>query len=148
MEIVEFLAKVDLFSSLQAIDLQRLAANMRQVSFPEGGVIQDKDSVDGLYIVKDGMAKVTKSSSGAAGVEAVLAILREGDSFGELGLINGLPRSADVTAMAPVECYFLPRAAFQIALRENPRIAQSMLPTLVGMVRTADQWVGQLVKGS
>lgn len=145
METVEFLAKVGLFSNLQDRDIHRLAANMRHVSFPEGGIIQDDDSIDGLYIVKKGMAKVSKSSSATAGVEAVLAILREGDSFGELGLIDGMPRSADVTAMGPVECYFLSRAAFLMALRENPRIAQGMLPTLAGMVRTADQWVGQLI---
>ena len=145
MEIGEFLADVGLFSNLQKRDLQRLAANIRQVSFPDGGLIQDNDSIDGLYIVKKGMAKVSKSSSTTAGVEAVLAILREGDSFGELGLIDGLPRSADVIAMGPVECYFLPRAAFQIALRENPGIAKSMLPTLAEMVRTANQWVGQLI---
>jgi len=147
LDTVEFLAKVGLFSNLQERDIHRLAANIRQVSFPEGDIIQDNDSVDGLYIVKKGMAKVSKSSSGATGVEAVLAILREGDSFGELGLIDGLPRSANVTAMGPVECYFLPRAAFLIALRENPDIARSMLPTLAGMVRTADQWVGQLIEG-
>lgn len=145
MEIGEFLADVGLFSNLQKRDIQRLAANIRQVSFPDGGMIQDNDSIDGLYIVKKGMAKVSKSSSTTAGVEAVLAILREGDSFGELGLIDGLPRSADVIAMGPVECYFLPRAAFQIALRENPGIAKSMLPTLAEMVRTANQWVGQLI---
>ena len=75
----------------------------------------------------------------------MLAILREGDSFGELALLDGLPRSANVTAMAPVECYFLPEAAFVIALRENPGIARCMLPTLAGMVRTADEWVGQLL---
>lgn len=145
MEIVEFLAKVDLFSNLEERDIQRLAANISQVSFPEGGNIQDDDSADGLYIVKKGMVKISKSSSGTAGVEAVLAVVREGDSFGELGLIDGLPRSTHIIAMGPVECYFLPRAGFLIALRENPGIAKSMLPTLAGMVRTADQWVGQLI---
>ena len=147
METVEFLAKVGLFSNLQERDIHRLAANIRQVSFPEGGAIPENDSIDGLYIVKEGMVKVSRSSSGAAGVEAVLGILRAGDSFGELGLLDGLPRSANVTAMGRVECYFLPRAAFFMALRENPAIAYSMLPTLAGMVRTANQWVDQLISG-
>ena len=145
METVEFLAKVGLFSDLQERDLHRLSTNMCQVSFPEGDIVRDNDSVDGLYIVKKGMAKVCQSSYGAAGVEAVLAILREGDSFGELALLDGLPRSVNVTAMEPVECYYLSRAAFLVALRENPRIAQSMIPTLARMVRTSDQWVGQLI---
>ena len=142
---MEFLAKVDIFSDLPEKDIHRLAANMRQVSFPKGAVIEDANSVDGLYIVIKGMAKITKSSSDTVGVHAVLSILREGDSFGELGLVDGLPRSTVVTALAPVECFFLPRAAFLMALQENPVIVRSMLPTLAGMVPTADQWVGQLV---
>ena len=101
METVEFLSKVDLFKNLQEADMQRLAAQMNQVSFPEGNIIRENDAADGLYIVKTGMAKVTKSAAEAAGVEAVLAIFRPGDSFGGLSLIDGLPRSADVTAMAP-----------------------------------------------
>ena len=145
MQTVEFLANVSLFRNLGEKDVQRLAAKFRQVSFPAGEIIKDDESIDGLYIVKTGMAKVSKSSNGTAGVEAVLAVLREGDSFGELGLIDGMPRSASVTSMGPLECYFLPLAAFLIALRENPGIAQSMLPTLAGLVRAADQWVGQLI---
>ena len=43
--------------------------------------------------------------------------------MGELGLIDGMRRSANVTAIEPVECYFLPREAFLNALEENPEIA-------------------------
>ncbi len=147
MDTVEFLAGVELFAGLPEKGIRSLAINLRHVSFNDGSFIEDANSIDGLYILKNGMAKVTKSSSDAAGVEAVLSILREGDTFGELGLIDGLPRSAKVTAMSPVECYFLPRAAFLIALRENPVIARCMLPTLAGMVRAADRWVGDLFQG-
>ena len=145
METVEFLSKVDLFKNLKEGDLERLAAQMTQVSFPEGNIIRENDAGDGLYIVKTGMAKVTKSAAETAGVEAVLAILRPGNSFGELSLIDGLPRSANVTAMAPTECYFLPRAAFLMSLPENLELALGILPALTGMVRSADQWVAQLI---
>lgn len=148
MDTVEFLAKVDLFANLSEKDIHRLAANIREVSFPKGSIIEDADSVDGLYIVVNGMAKVTKPSRDTAGVEAVLSILREGDIFGQLGLVDGLPRSAAVTAMTPVECYYLPRAAFLMALRENPGMARCLLPSLAGMVRNADQWVARLVGNS
>ena len=47
--------------------------------------------------------------------------------------------------MGPVECYFLPRAAFLTALREDPVLALGMLIGLAGMVRSADQWVSQLI---
>ncbi|PKB63833.1 MAG: hypothetical protein BZY80_05320 [SAR202 cluster bacterium Io17-Chloro-G2] len=145
METVEFLSQIDIFKNLQQSDLQRLAGQMTEVSFPEGDIIRDNDAADGLYIIKTGNAKVTKTAAESAGVEAVLAILRSGNSFGELSLIDGLPRSANVTAMGPVECYFLPRASFLMALREDPVLALGMLIALAGMVRSADQWVSQLI---
>ncbi len=79
------------------------------------------------------------------GVEVVLAILKPGNSFGELSLIDGLPRSANVAAMAPSVCYFLPRDAFLLVLRENLEIAYAMLPALASMVRSSDQWVASLI---
>ena len=146
METVDLLAKVDLFKRLEPGALERLATQVRLLSFPVGRVIiKDKDAPDGLYIIKSGMAKVTKGAAETAGLEAVLGILRQGNSFGELGLIDGLPRSAQVTAMAPMECYFLSRDSFLAALKENPEIALAMLPALAAMVRNANQWVAQLI---
>ena len=74
-----------------------------------------------------------------------MAILGKGDCFGEIGLIDGLPPSADVTAMEAMECYFLARDTFLLALEENPEIALGMLPGLGTMVRSADQWIAQLL---
>ena len=76
---------------------------------------------------------------------AVIAVLREGNWFGEIGLLDGLPPSANVAAMSPMECFFLPRRAFLEALNENPEIAVGMLPGLGRMVRSADQWIAQLL---
>ena len=77
------------------------------------------DDADGLYIIKSGNVKVTKGAAETSGVEAVLAILKPGNCFGELSLIDGLPRSANVAALSPTVCYFLPRDAFMLVLREN-----------------------------
>ena len=145
METKEFFHGVGLFRYLTDIQLERLAGLAVDVSLPEGNIIMDNDTADGLYIIKSGMAKVTKSAADTAGVEAVLAILREGNSFGEISLIDGLPRSANVTAMGPMECYFLPRNSFMLAVKEAPEIALGMLPALASMVRSADQWVAQLI---
>jgi len=59
------------------------------------------------------MVKVAKSAADNAGLEAVLDILRQGNSFCEIGLIDGLPRSANVVAIGPSVCYFLPQDAFR-----------------------------------
>ena len=145
METSEFLGGVDLFKDLTPGQLERLAVSAVELSFPIGEIFSDNDDGDGLYIIKTGMVKVTKSAAETSGVEAVLAILAPGKSFGELSLIDGLPRSANVAAMAPTVCYFLPRDAFMLVLRENLEIAYAMLPALASMVRSSDQWVASLI---
>ena len=142
------LRKVPLFNNINEDVLNKLASETRLVYLPQGHLVRDtrRDtvSVDGLYILKSGLAKVTRSSQSWE-AEAVLAILHAGQCFGEIGLIDGLPPSANVATMEPMECYFLPRDAFVTALEENPEIALRMLPTLATMVRGADQWIAELL---
>ena len=143
---VEFLSNVDLFKAVKSEALERLASQIRVVTRSEGDIVfREDEPADGLYIIKSGMAKVTKWATESEGVAAVLSILRQGNSFGEIGLIDGLPRSAGVSAMGPVECYFLPRGEFLAALEANPEIALAMLPALAAMVRKTDEWVAQLI---
>ncbi len=148
MESEDFLRRVELFKHLNKDALESLSNQIRLVCLPEGHVIRDtvRDTapVDGLYIIKSGVAKVTRASQSWE-AEAVLAILKPGNCFGEIGLIDGLPPSANVTAVEPMECYFLPRDAFLAALEENPEIALGMVHSLGTMVRAADQWIAQLL---
>lgn len=141
-EAIEFLGKLSIFKGLKAEVLQLLAGHLRVVRFAEGPVFKENDPVDGLYIIKSGNAKVTKGGEGAA---AVLALLKKGDNFGEIGLIDGLPRTADVSAMKPLECYFLRRDVFQTVLDGHPELALSLIQAFAGMVRNADAWVGRSV---
>ena len=126
--------------------MERLAGQLGLVTLSEGKIAFRQDEpADGLYIIKSGMDKVTKWATEAEGVATVISILGQGNSFGEIGLIDGLPRSASVGAMGPVECYFLPRSEFLAALEDNPEIALAMLPALAAMVRKTDEWVAQLL---
>ncbi len=148
----EFLGQIGLFKELAPKALKRLASDTKLVYFPDGHLIRDTaqhgnsdtSDIDGLYVIKSGTAKVSTSSENRE-VSAVIAILKVGNWFGEISLLDGLPPSANVTAMTPMECFFLPRRAFLEALNENPEIAVSMLPGLGKMVRSADQWIAQLL---
>ena len=121
-----------------------MASRTRLVSFVDGPIVKDADPSDGFYIIRFGAAKVTKASDRAE-TEVVLAILGPGDSFGEIGLVDGSPRTANVVAMQPTECYFLPRDDFMAALQQHPEIARGLLPALASMVRSADQWIAHLL---
>jgi CRP-like cAMP-binding protein len=144
VETAEFLGKVDLFKFLKKDALELLAAQMRLVQLPAGPIIRENDPADGLYIIKSGLARVSTSAKDEKS-EAVLAVLRPGNAFGELALIDGAPRSATITALQPVECYFLPREAFLDSLGKHPEIALGMLPAVTAMVRAADKWIGSLI---
>ena len=141
---VEFLREVALFKRLSQETLEHLASQMRMVYLLEGPIISDEDPGQGIYIIESGMVKVTKASENGES-EAVLAILQPGNSFGELSVIDGLPRSASVTTMEPTWCYLLPRDTFLTLLEETPEIAQAMLPMLATMVRNADDWIARLL---
>ena len=142
-EAIEFLGKLSIFKGLKAEVLQLLVGHLRVVRFGQGPVFKENDPVDGLYIIKSGNAKVTKGGAGAAA--AVLALLKKGDNFGEIGLIDGLPRPADVSAMQPLECYFLRRDVFNTVLEGHPELALSMIRAFAAMVRNANAWVGRSV---
>ena len=102
-----FLGNVDLFKHLSPEVLQKLASRVNLVSLPAGHVIKGNEPTDGLYIIKSGTAQVTKPAGGGD-LSVDLAILTQGESFGEIGFIDGLPRSATVTATEPMTCYYLP----------------------------------------
>ncbi len=141
----DFFRGVDLFKYLTESQLERMARVAVKVSFPEGNIIREFDPPDGVYIVESGTAKVTKSPTDSSGQEAELGILRQGSSFGELSTIDGLPRSANVTAMEPATCYFLPRNDFMLALKETPEIGLAMLQAFATMVRSANNWASSVI---
>jgi CRP-like cAMP-binding protein len=143
-ETLQFLSNVPIFDGLRPEILEPISSRMRAVSLVEGPIIRENETPEGLYIIKSGTAKVTKSGQ-SQGVEATLAILRGGNSFGEISLIDGLPASADVTAMQPVECYFLGRDDFMSALARHAELARGILKAVVGMVRNADEWVARTI---
>lgn len=151
-EKMSFLGNTELFKELPLEALKTLAGKTRMVFHPRGYIIRNPSraddgqtvAIDGLYIIKTGAAKVTKKSE-YGDAEAVVAILGNGNWFGEIGLLDGLSPSANVTTMSPMESFFLPRTNFLDALDKNPEIAVAMLPALGRMVRTADQWISQLL---
>ena len=148
MGVIEFLAALPQFRHLEPDALRRLAEKVHLIHFADGNMIRDvtRDTapIDGLYLIKSGVAKVSKPSESWE-AEAVLAILGKGTCFGEIGLLDGLPPSANVTALEPMECFFLAKDDFLNALEENPEIALGMLPGLGAMVRGADRWIAQLL---
>ena len=81
---------------------------------------------------------------GKDGEEVILSVLKDGDFFGEMALIDDEPRSAHVIAMEDTDLLVLRREDFQRCLDGQPRMALSLLRALSGRLRKADEKIGDL----
>lgn len=97
------------------------------------------DPGDGLYRVDEGLLKVSIAS--ASGAERILAILGPGTVVGDLAIIDGLPRSATVTALRDCKLSFLSRAAFDNFVAREPQIYKYLVSILAARLRGTDQLV-------
>ena len=90
-----------------------------------------------LYLICGGRVRIKKYTK--FGVETLLAVLHEGDFFGELSLIDGLPRSARAEAMDDCWVVTLTPPQFLTLLRESEEFAKNLLNNLAVRLRTMDQ---------
>jgi CRP/FNR family cyclic AMP-dependent transcriptional regulator len=105
------LARSPLFEGIDDDELTRIAMTMARRRYRRNEVIfHEGDPGDSLHVVMEGRVKITRES--AEGGEAIVVTLAPGDTFGELVLLDGAPRSATATAMEPTETMTLPRTSF------------------------------------
>ena len=143
LESRELLRKIDIFTDLGEVDLDRLAELLQEISYGKDEIILHKeDPGDSLFILRAGRVKVVLY--GDDGREVILSILRDGDFFGEMSLLDGEPRSASVVAMEPSSVYVLKREAFLQTLMERPGISLRILVELSRRLRVADDKIGSL----
>jgi CRP/FNR family cyclic AMP-dependent transcriptional regulator len=89
-----------------------------------------------------GRAKVTNFDE--EGREIILAWLGPGEFFGEMGLIDGSPRSASVVAVEPCELLTIGKSEFRRCMQENFQVAQKLMQILVRRLREADRSIESL----
>ena len=141
--IEETLHGVTLFSRLTARQRARLARFATTRTFPEGSVIvRQGDTSMSLYVILSGSVRVAREDDGGGGSIDVEQ-LDAGGAFGEMGLIEDLPRAATVVALEPTTCALLAKWDFQNELRDDPEIALSLLPVLTGRIRELDSLLAQ-----
>jgi small-conductance mechanosensitive channel/CRP-like cAMP-binding protein len=118
---VDALARVDVFRALDAEMIDRLARRLRHVVFGPGEVIlRQGDPGDSLYVVRDGTVVV---QIGVLGASKEIAMLGEGEFFGEMSLMTGESRTATIVAKTDVQCYVVDKEAFQSIVHEKPELA-------------------------
>ncbi len=125
----ELLAGARLFDGVDAAGMDRIAALAVEVDFPPDHVIARQGEIGtGFFVVVDGTVRVIRDGE-------PVATLGPGDFFGELSVLDGRPRIAQVVADGPVRCLALASWDFESVLLEEPQVAVAILRGLAGRLR-------------
>jgi small-conductance mechanosensitive channel/CRP-like cAMP-binding protein len=121
---------VELLRSLTDGERQLLVEHLQYAPFATGETVTQQGAVAHyLYILCAGRVEVRRRVEGTTLTKAVATIDAPG-FFGEMGMLTGEPRRADVVALTDVECYRLDKAGFEQILRQRPEIAEEISGTL------------------
>lgn len=142
-KIEEGLSKNPLFKGLEDFYLKDIIVRAEVRGWPDGiQIITEGDAGDAVYFILSGRVKVTLY--GEEGREIVLAVLKEGDMFGELSIIDDKPRSANVEAIADLQCLVVSKAAFLEYLSRHHKVYMRFFAYLTGRLREATRKIGGL----
>jgi CRP-like cAMP-binding protein len=101
-----------------------MADHLRYAPFTAGETITKQGAVaHWLYILKTGTADIRTNIEGQT---KIVAKLTAPTFFGEMGMMTGEPRTADVVATSEVECFRLDKEGFQKIIEERPEVATEM----------------------
>jgi len=140
----QILQRHNFFSTLTASELDQLLAHARVYSYRSRQEIFRKGSAGlGLLVVLKGSVRI--SSLGPDGDQLFLNLVREGEVFGEMTLLDGKERTADATAASDCELLLIDRRTFVPLLRANPEIALRLLAVLCERLRHTTEQVEDMI---
>jgi CRP-like cAMP-binding protein len=126
---VELLRRVSLFAGLDEADLETLSGLCVERMFGTGSPVTSAgDRGAGFFIVDKGEATVRVHGE-------IRRKLERGDCFGELALIDGGRRAADITADSDLHCFGLSPTSFKTFVTGHPDVAWALLERLVTVLR-------------
>lgn len=119
---------------------------MKTLYYKKGDEIIKEGAVsDCAYVIEVGQAEVYKEKPD--GDRQVIEVLQKNDIFGEVGLIDGLPRSASVSALEDCSVSVMTREAFNSLARHNAQALMPVLKVLAKRLRSALQLIEGLQDG-
>lgn len=132
-----------LFKGLSDGALERIASLASRRVYRKGTpIFAQGDEGDALYGVAAGRVRI--SASGAGGQEVFLNIMEPGDTFGEIAVMDGLPRTAGAAALDDAVLIVIKRTDFLQLLEREPQLAIHLLRLLCERLR----WTSELVEES
>lgn len=140
---IEFLKQVPIFSDLDEESLSKVANSGVLQSFKKDSVIlSEEDAGNALFVIVSGKVKVVRSDS--QDKEVILAILNDSDFFGEMAILDGLNRSANVISMEDSKIFIIQRNDFLDLLRKYPDVSIALLQELSTRLRASSMKIKAL----
>jgi CRP/FNR family transcriptional regulator, cyclic AMP receptor protein len=130
-----------LFRDLPETAIDKLAALAQRKTCRRGTrIFSEGDPGDSLLGLISGQVRISASTPG--GREVFLNILESGDSFGEIAVLDGQPRTASADALVDTELFVIRRADFLALIGKEPRLATHVLELLCKRLR----WTSDLIE--
>lgn len=132
-----FLIEFPIFREFDADDVDVLGGVCQLVELGAGAsVCREGDPGDAMYVVKSGVLEVSRAVEGEA---RHINLLSEGEFFGEMALVDGSPRSADVSVKEAAVLVKIPAEAYRSLKKQKPitalKVADVLLKQLSFRVR-------------
>ena len=123
---VSSLKNIPLFSELEDDDLLAISKVAVRQSFRKDNMVLIEEEVGStMFIILDGRVKISRISD--EGREVILSIMSEGDFFGEMSILDGQARSANVVTLEDSTILIIHREDFLQMMHDFPQIAINLL---------------------
>jgi len=137
------LNSIYIFSELAQSDADILIQHSQTRTYPANSIlINEGDHSNSMYVIQEGEVKVYASDEN--GKEIILQILRAGEYFGEMALVDDEPRSASVITVTPVKVIIISKADFKNCLASNSEVAFNLIRAMTRKVRALTNSVKNL----
>ncbi len=127
------LGATPLFAGLSKRQLREIARSSGVATYQEGATVV-KEGAEGnvFYLILDGAVRVVRKGRTVGRMSA-------GNFFGEMSLLDGAPRTADIITEAPTRLLSLPRSSFRAAVRSDGRLALRIMEAMAGRLRRLER---------
>ncbi len=133
----DFLSTVSIFSDLNQETLERVKNITTERKYPKGSmIILEEEYGDKLFIVKEGTVKITRVND--EGKEVILALLGSSEIFGEMAILDGESRSANVLAQENCNLIVISSGDFIEILKDNFKVSFALMSELAKKIRKSD----------
>ena len=141
--LIEFLRNVNIFSKIADNRIKEFESLFTLREYPKGSmIILEEEYGDVVFLVKKGTVKITRVND--EGKEVILSLMGENDIVGEMSVIDGESRSANVLAQENCELYAIRSEDFLQLLKQNFEVTFALMGELANRLRKSDQHIEAL----